>query len=147
MQVRAVIHEKYKDTEIHVCKDKMDGQVETLVRELDSYLNHGLTGITENGDKIMLTTKDVCRFYAADAKVYAQTEEALFKVPMKLYEIEKELDMAQFLRISKSEIINLKKIRRLDMSIIGTIRVYLSGDIDTYTSRRNVGRLKEALGI
>ena len=57
------------------------------------------------------------------------------------------MDEGQFFRISKSEIVNLKKIRRLDMSVTGTIKVILSDGTETYTSRRNVTKLKNCLGI
>ena len=46
-----------------------------------------------------------------------------------------------------TEIFNLKKIKRLDMSITGTIKVLLSDGTETYTSRRNVTKLKRCLGI
>lgn len=147
MQIKAVIHEKYKETEIHVCHHQMNAEIDSLMKDLDNFVNKGLCGIAPNGDKIMLTAKDICRFFASDAKVFAQTENAQYVIPMKLYEIEKELDETIFLRISKSEIINLKMIRQVDMSIMGTIRVCLRGNIDTYTSRRNVSRLKRALGL
>ena len=57
------------------------------------------------------------------------------------------MDEKRFLRISKSEIINLRKIERLDMSITGTIKVVLTDGTETFTSRRNVTKLKKSLGI
>jgi DNA-binding LytR/AlgR family response regulator len=73
--------------------------------------------------------------------------EGSYVVQEKLYELEERLDAGQFFRISKSEIVNLKKIKRLDMSITGTIKVILSDGTETYTSRRNVTKLKQCLGI
>ena len=46
-----------------------------------------------------------------------------------------------------TEIINLKKIRRLDMSITGTIKVIMKDDSESYTSRRNVAKLKQVLNL
>lgn len=65
----------------------------------------------------------------------------------KLYELESQLDKRQFIRISKSEIVNIRKIKKLDISHAGTIKVALMDGTETYTSRRNVSKLKAVLGI
>ena len=126
MNIKAVIHEKYKDMEIHVCNQEMNETVTDTIAELGKFLNTGITAIASNGDRLVLQEKDICRFYAQDAKVYAQTQKAEFVIPQKLYEIENNLDETRFLRISKSEIINLKKITRGDLSLLGTIKVCLA---------------------
>lgn len=61
--------------------------------------------------------------------------------------MEDDLNEKLFFRSSKSEIINLKQIQRLDMSLSGTIRVIMKDGSETYTSRRNVVKLKKVLGI
>ena len=147
MNIKAVIHEKYKEMEIHVCNQEMSPEVSNTISELGKFLNTGITVIASNGERIVLQEKDVCRFYAQDAKVFAQTQTEKFVIPQKLYEIENHLDKTRFLRISKSEIINLKKITRVDLSLLGTIKVCLVGEIETFTSRRNVTKLKSALGL
>ena len=95
----------------------------------------------------MLPLKDILRFYTENQKVIAQGTAGIYSIQEKLYELEERLDAEQFFRISKSEIVNLKKIKRLDMSITGTIKVLLSDGTETYTSRRNVTKLKQILGI
>lgn len=65
----------------------------------------------------------------------------------RLYELESQLDPKMFVRISNSEIVNAKKILRLDASITGTIGVYLEGNIKTFSSRRYVKKIKEIFGI
>ena len=52
-----------------------------------------------------------------------------------------------FVRISHSEIISLRKITALDLSLTGTIRVTLEGGAVSYVSRRYVRKIKEALGL
>lgn len=66
---------------------------------------------------------------------------------MRIYEIEMKLDGDIFVRISNSEIINLKQTDNFDLNMTGTICVrMLNGDI-TYVSRRYTARLKKVLGI
>ena len=68
-------------------------------------------------------------------------------ISKKLYELENELNGKIFFRSSKSEIINLKQIQKLDLSLSGTIRVIMKDGSETYTSRRTVSKLKKALGL
>lgn len=66
---------------------------------------------------------------------------------LRLYELEERLNPHQFVRISNSEIINLKRVNNFDLSFTGTIRVKLSNETVTYVSRRYISKLKKILGI
>ena len=66
---------------------------------------------------------------------------------LRLYEAEERLKQHHFIRISNSEIINLKKVRSFDLSFTGTVCVVLIDGSKTYASRRYVTRLKGVLGI
>lgn len=146
MQVKSKISPSYKEIEIHICNDKLDEQVRALTAEIAQVVNGKITGHNENGAKILLL-HEIIRFYAQNQKVLAQSQEGLYSIHEKLYELEEKLDSGQFLRISKSEIVNIRKIRKLDSSVTGTIKVILVDGTETYTSRRNVSSLKQALGI
>lgn len=65
----------------------------------------------------------------------------------RLYEIEDVLRKQKFLRISNSEIVNIRKIADIDLSIIGRVCIRLSGDICVYVSRRYIPKIKKSLGI
>lgn len=145
MQVKTLIHKDYAEMEIHVCNYEKTTQVIDVAKQIDRMLNLTFTGTDERGVR-MIKADDVIRFYSLNQKVYAQDGISDAGVSFKLYELEEKLDEKQFFRISKSEIVNLKKIKRLDMSVSGTIKVIFTDDTFSYTSRRNVTRLKQALG-
>ena len=75
------------------------------------------------------------------------TQQGEYVLRLRLYELEKRLPANQFVRISNSEIINLKKVDHFDLSFTGTICVQLINDAITYVSRRYVSKLKKILGI
>lgn len=81
-------------------------------------------------------------------KIDANVEEpeALYQVRLRLYELEERLDN-RFVRISNSEIVNLKKVKSLDLSFVGTICMELSNGEVSYVSRRYVSRMKKILGL
>ena len=68
-------------------------------------------------------------------------------IRLRLYEAEERLKPFRFVRISNSEIINLKKVGSFDLSFAGTICVTLTDGSKTYVSRRYVTKIKEVLGI
>ncbi len=87
------------------------------------------------------------RIYLNSGKVVAVTDKGEYVLRLRLYEIENLLLTDQFIRISNSEIINLKKVNNFDLSFTGTICVKLSNGVTTYVSRRYVPKLKKILGI
>lgn len=147
MRVRARIDKGYEALEIQVCNNELNQQVKQLVEDISAFVNEGIAGTDFRGEKVMLPIRDILRFYTENQKVMVQDAKGVYSTQEKLYELETRLDEGQFFRISKSEIVNLKKIRRLDMSVTGTIKVILSDGTETYTSRRNVTKLKNCLGI
>ena len=147
MRVRARIDKSLDTVEIQVCSNELTPQVKALVEDISAFVNEGISGTDFRGEKVMLPLRDILRFYTENQKVIAQDAAGFYSIQEKLYELEEHLDVGQFFRISKSEIVNLKKIKRLDLSITGTIKVILTDGTETYTSRRNVTRLKQCLGI
>lgn len=147
MRVKAWIDKNFETPEIQVCNYELNQQVKQLVEDISAFVNVGIAGTDFRGEKIMVPTRDILRIYTENQRVMVQDAKGIYSTQEKLYELENRLDEGQFFRISKSEIVNLKKIRRLDMSITGTIKVILSDGTETYTSRRNVTKLKQILGI
>lgn len=147
MKVKPLIDKKYTEIEIHVCNEKMNSNVIDLVNGISDFVNTKIIGTDERGEKVMLSAGEIVRFYAENQRVMAQAAEGTYRIQQKLYELEDDLDATQFFRISKSEIVNLRKIRKLDMDIVGTIRVILTDGTETYTSRRKVTNLKKQLGL
>ena len=87
------------------------------------------------------------RFYGEQKLVKAQTGTGVWTVDQRLYELEEQLDRHTFVRISHSEIVNLKKVTGLDLSLTGTICMTLEGGTTVYVSRRYVKKIKEALDL
>lgn len=105
-----------------------------------------LTGYMD--DKIVkLTSKDVFYFEAVDNKVFAYTGRGVYEVRKKLYEIEKEYADTDFLRISKSSIVNVAKIAYIRPLINGRFEAKLKNDEKIIINRQYVIELKKKLGI
>ena len=106
-----------------------------------------LLGFGPDGTAVPLDVEEVLRFYGEDKDVRAQTAEAVYTVRERLYELERRLAAKRFVRISHAEIVNLKRVTALDLSLTGTIRMTLAGGVTVYASRRYVKKMKEVLGL
>ena len=96
---------------------------------------------------VPLREEELLRCFAQDKGVKAQTVGGVYDLKERLYELEGKLDRHTFVRISHSEIVNLKKVTALDLSLTGTIRMTLEGGTVSYVSRRYVKKIKEAIGL
>ena len=137
-----------KEPEITITTSHMTEDVNRVV-DFISRLDDAptiISGIRE--DKVELLDPEVIvKIYAEDSKVFAQTEKGSYQIRLRLYEAEERLDNSKFVRISNSEIVNLKKVKSLDLSFVGTICMELSNGEVSYVSRRYVSKIKRVLGL
>jgi DNA-binding LytR/AlgR family response regulator len=105
-----------------------------------------ITGFREDSAAIVEADK-ILRIYASNQKVFIVTDNGEYKARLRLYQFEERLFANEFVRISNSEIINLKKVRDFDLSFAGSSCVrFLNGDT-TFVSRRYVAKIKTILGM
>ena len=124
----------------------MSEDVKNLIEKLSEDTPQVISG--RRNDRIeILEPADLIRIYANTGKIFAVTDKGEYTVRLRLYELEERLNPHQFVRISNSEIINLKRVNNFDLSFTGTIRVKLSNETVTYVSRRYISKLKKILGI
>ena len=145
MKILTETDNKYKEIELHVCSNALTDEVRAVVGELHEIYDYNIPGTDEKGNKRMIRRTEILSAYSEGQRVIVLTGDGRYAVQKKLYELEHELGDANFIRISKSEIINIHKIKSLDMSITGTIRLVLKTGYETYVSRRNVAKIKEKL--
>jgi len=145
MQIKTILNEKYEELELHVCKNTIDDEVKTMVKTLHDIFEYKINATDENGNMVILKAGEIISFFAEDQKIYALDKDKKYAISKKLYELEDELDKSCFTRISKSEIINYRMIKCLDMSMSGTIKLIMKNGYETFTSRRNVVKLKKLL--
>ncbi len=120
------------------------------IKELLLRLEHGrpcAITASKGSQVVLLPPERILRFFADGKTVSVQTAEDTFTVRERLYELEELLDPHKFVRISHSEIVNLSHITALDLSLSGTIRMTLTGDVSCFVSRRSLKKIKQALNL
>lgn len=111
-------------------------------REIPALLTGERDGLVE-----VLDPASLRRIYAAAGRVYAVSEQGEYLLRLRLYEAEARLDPGQFVRISHSEIVNIRQVAGFDLRLSGTICVRFADGSSTYVSRRYVAGIKRLLGV
>lgn len=146
MEVEIKIDANFKVPKVVIFTDSVTEEIKAIAEKLSSEDSHVITAFKDNTVKI-LEPDEIIRIYSFDGKVIAVTERGEFFLRRRLYELEELLENRKFVRISNSEIINLKRVKEFDLSAAGTICVSLPNSEVTYVSRRYVSKIKKILGI
>ena len=105
-------------------------QVVEFVESLDN--NHRLKG-KKDGET-----------YIENRQVLAKTTQGEYHLSLRLYQVLEKLP-SYFIKISQSEIVNLKEIERFNITPNGLVEIHLKNKETTYSSRRYLKAIKEKL--
>ena len=149
LKVGINIDRSVEEVEVLITAQEQSRTVNALYEHIVEFDKKSLETLTAYRDDIakIVNVTDVFRIYTGNQKVYIQTHQGEYAIRYRLYELEAALDKKQFLRISNSEIVNIKKIRDIDLSIIGRICIRFEDNTQTYVSRRYIPKIKKSLGI
>ena len=103
-----------------------------------------LTGNFE-GQKYEIPVADVYYIETVDNAVFIYGQEKVYEAKQKLYELEGILREKYFLRVSKSLILNLMKIKSIKPALNGRYSAILQSGEEVIISRKYVMQLKSAL--
>lgn len=149
MNVQIIVDEKYNETVIKIFTNKYSEEIENIKENLlniEKNLTDKITSFRDDEVKL-IDYEDISRFYAEDNKVFLDSQNIKYQTKLRIYELEERLPKNKFIKISKSEIVNLDYVERLDLSFTGTICLEMKDGKTCYVSRRNLKKFKNALGI
>ena len=146
MQVELKIDSACVEPKVIIATASVTEEVNWILKRLSEEIPQVISG--KKDEKIeVLDEAEIIRVYAQGGRVFAVSDKGEYVLRLRLYEAEERLDSRRFVRISNSEIINLKKVSCFDLSFTGTICVKLSNHTMSYVSRRYVSKIKKMLGI
>ena len=135
-----------EEEEIIIRADQLDDQLLQLISALKNRRNP-FTGQLSDGSIRIIDPKTVYYFESVDNKVFAYGEKDVAEIKSKLYELEEQFNGTDFLRISKSVIVNLSKVKKLVPSISGRFEAVLKNGEVVIISRQYVPMLKKYFGL
>lgn len=141
-----------EEDEVIIKCSSLSNSVVELINELKQNENSKTKSIHKlhvylNGEIHLIEPTEVFYFEYVDQKVFVYCKTKVYEIRNKLYEIEEMLSDKDFIRVSKSSILNLNKISSLSPGFGGRFEALLKNGEKIIISRQYVNALKEALGL
>lgn len=146
MKLNLIINDKFQVPKITIEAPKLNDKIKTVVQCIED-LDHveQLTGYHDDTISF-IQVKNILSIKTENKAVVAITPDGQYVLKSRLYALENTLP-SQFIRISKSEIININQLKKLAIEPNGLIRMCLHHDYKTYSSRRYLKTIKERLTL
>lgn len=145
VKVKVIEDQKLKETEIIIQCQKQNDEINDLLRNIQ-LTDLKIFGMI-NDRTYMIHPRDVYYFESVEEKIFCYTKEEVYETKYKLYELESLLESKQFIRVSRTMILNLHKIISFKSILSGRIECLLRNNEKVYISRRYVKDLKMKLGM
>lgn len=148
MIINMIENPNIKETKITIECNTADNKVLKIISLIKNYESNDkkIIGISK-GETYCIEQDDVLYFETVDRKTFCYTAKGEYEISLKLYEIEEKYENTDYIRISKSSVVNLNKIKSLRPDFGGKILATMDNNEKIYISRQYVPILKKKLGI
>ncbi len=133
--------DRYKETEIHIRCGMIDTELQHIIDEI--HLSMFSLMVSKDGVISKLSLEEIFYFESVDERTFVYSKEDVFMCDHRLYEIEEKIGKYCFARISKSVIVNIKKIREIKPQLNGRFEAILDNGERQVVNRHYVSGLKE----
>ena len=110
-------------------------ELENIIEYINQYDKRKLI-VYDGYNMIQVNVKDIIYFYSDGNYNFCKTKDKEYRIKSKLYEIDKKSN--DFLRISKSCIINIKQVKSFDIGENRNIIVRFNDNSEQFVSRRKI---------
>ncbi|MFB0920374.1 MAG: LytTR family DNA-binding domain-containing protein [Oscillospiraceae bacterium] len=144
LKVEIKISSDIKEPYAVIYSDAMTDEIQTAVFLLGS--SGGVISVTENERIIVLQPKEIFMVRVENEKTLIYSQTKTYLSGKRLYELETQLGK-DFMRISKSTLVNLKEISCIEPSFNGLMLLILKNGCRDYISRKYLPEFKKYLGL
>lgn len=131
--------------EIIIKCQKSDARIERLRKHIEAF-EEKLEAIDED-KHYFISPLDVLYFESVDNHTFLYTDTQVFEIRKRLYELEESLSEKDFVRTSKSQIVNINKIKLLKPELNRSITAEMVNGEVLFISRRYTKQIKTLLSI
>src|SRR5699024_8680520 len=144
VKINVDIDDKYKDTQITIQANEWSPEIQRLIDFINQQKPDRLFGV-DGEQTVLLDPNEIDFFHVENRKTYAQMKQRHMEVRMKLFEVEESFASIGFMRLSKSVIGNINRIKRIELSFNGNLCVYFQSGNNEYISSKYVSAVKNRL--
>lgn len=144
MDIRIVEHKENNIQIIIKCK-----QVDNEVMRLKSHIElfDSKLSAKKDNELYFINSSEILYFDSVDNRTFLYTTDDVMEINQRLYELENILSDKDFVRISKSQIVNINKIQSLKPELNRTILATMCNNEQLSISRKYVKTIRNILSI
>ena len=146
MKVNLFVSRDIEDPHADIHTNELTDKVSKAISILESDESNDMIAVKKGSDIALLQLDEIYMFRVEDKQVTVYTESSNYLIKKALYQVEEGLD-SDFIRISKTTIINLKKIERVAPSLKGMMFIELKNGLKDNISRKYLPDFKKALDL
>ena len=147
VDIEVILDDRFADPKITIQTKEKSKLVEDIIEAVENISGNdfpNIPGLT--GDKVeYLSQREIVRVYTSGRKLIIQTDDSAYFSTKTLSNIEAVLNPDRFIRISQSEIVNMRKVKQFEMKLVGTIGLEFENGEKTWVSRSSVKTVKAFL--
>lgn len=146
MKVNLFVSRDIEEPHADIHTDKLTDNISRAMSILESDESNDMIAVKKGSDIALLQLEEIFMFRVEDKQVKVYTENLDYLIKKALYQVEEVLG-SDFIRISKTTIINLKKIERVAPSLRGMMFIELKNGLKDNISRKYLPDFKNALDL
>lgn len=127
MKIEINVDEKAEDIKVQIDCPRLTPEIEkilAMMRLMDMQI-----AARKDGETYMVDAGRILYVEAVERTTFLYTKEAVYESDYKLYELEQQLSEKGFFRVSKSCLIQLKKIRSMKADIDRKIKITMDDSV------------------
>lgn len=136
--------ENYAEIHVNDLTDNVKKAIDFLENDKQILEDNSVFVARRGKEIVLLSYDDIYMFRVEDKRVKVYTENKEYSAKKPLYQIEENLDY-YFVRISKSTIVNLRKVERVAPSLKGMMFISLKNGLKDNISRKYLPSFRELL--
>jgi len=146
MKVNLFVSRDITEPHADIHTNELTGNVSKAISILESDESSDMIAVKKGSDIALLELGEIYMFRFEDKQVNVYTQNNSYVIKKALYQVEDSLN-GDFVRISKTTIVNLKKIKRVAPSLKGMMFIELKNGLKDNISRKYLPDFKRALDL
>lgn len=146
MKVNLFVSKDVEEPYAEIHTNELNENITKAMSILENDESNELLAVKKDSDIALLEYDDIFMFRVENKQVNVFTKDYDYIIKKPLYQIEENLN-SDFVRISKTTIVNLKKIKRVAPSLRGMMFIELKNGLKDNVSRKYLPNFKQALDL
>lgn len=145
--MKITVHQQpnFREIEVIINCSEENATVQKIVSRIKA-IDATLYGTNQNG-VVELALDDILYIESVNRKTFLYTEEQIYEIDKRLYELEEYLSGKSYFRASKSIIINLQRTKAIRPEIGARLLMTMDNGEKIIVSRQYANNIKIALGV